>query len=298
VLTLAGAYADLVYHVLAHVPVDGPSSLYDPRYLAWSRASLPEPARRPAEDDAAVMGALYARAEDAALLHALPALHDDLRGFQASAAKGLRELGAEETADGHWLRALLGMDRGLVEIVRCAMALAARAYGRAHAERMEPELRRAAAEVEPLLDDAMGIIPALRHFRVEVSHPLGPRGRVFGRRILVGAPVAWCGLAHAHPILQAMHECAVAYADRELRSAEAARGVGSSYAACEWRAMRAVEQVVRGTPWQEAHAAWRAVFATEALDAEARRIGVDGDVEGLVAALRKGDTIEPLNGRS
>ena len=290
VVSLAGPYADLVYHVLAHVPVDGPSSVHDAHYLAWSRATLPEPARRPAEEDAEVMGVLYARTEGAALLHALPALHDDLPAFCASAAKGLGELEAHEVADHDLLRALLGIDRRLAEIVRCAMALAARAYGSAHAERVEPELRRAAAEIAPLFDDAMDLMPAMRHFRVELVHPLGPRGRVIGRRILVGAPVPWCGLPPAHPVLQAMHECAVACADGERRAAGvAAPQAGDTYVECEWRAMRAVEQVARGTAWQGRHAAWRGVFTTDELDAEARRLGVNGDVGSLVAVLREGD---------
>lgn len=286
-LSLAGAYADLVYHVLAHVQVLGPSSLHDERYLAWSRASLESPARRPAENDARALGVRYARAPGADLVHALPALHASVAGFCASATKALHELLPADVADAELLRALLEMDRPLVEILRCAMALSARAYARAHAGLVEPELRFAAEVVAPLLGEATGVMPALRHFSVELSHPLGPRGRVFGRRILVGAPVSWCDLPPPHPVLQAMHECAVACAERELRSGGSAPLSAVAHVASEWRALCAVEQLIQSSSWQEWHVAWRAGLATAALEAEARRLGVDRDVGSLVAALRR-----------
>lgn len=292
-VALAGAWADAVYHALAHLAVPGPSSLHDARYLAWARAHLPEDAWRPLADDAALLAALYARAPGAHVLHALPALHRDLAQFRATAARPLAALGAGDVADAALLAPLRALDEALVELLRADLGLVAGAWARAWDAVVRPPLEAGAERAAPWLDAARALAPALGRCAVALAFPLGARGRATGGAIHVGAPAPWAALAPEHPALQALHECAVTLAHDEpgARRARAEAGWapgGGRYVWAEWRALAAVGALVAGTGFERAHARWRAALDTRALDAAARRAGVDADVAALVAALRAG----------
>lgn len=269
----AGDFADLAIHALAWVQTEDASGIRDPRYLRWVRDVLPREAWAAFDEDAAVVSALFARAEGRRALHALPRLHHSITAFLASASRPIEQLGERDVADAAVLRALRRMDRALVEIVRAGMALSARAYARARAQWVEPEVMRGCEAVAPWLAEAARVWPSFAQARVELAHALGPHGRGFGARIVVGAPAGWNAMAPARCAVQALHEHAVEEAGGAI---EEGAGEDERYARSEWGALVEVAKRMEGadTGLREAHALWVEDLALGGLAREAVRLGI------------------------
>ena len=238
-------FADLAFHVLAHLDVPGHTSLFDSRYVRWARSGLSAGAVEAIAEDAAVLSALHAAEPHVESVHALPFLHARIEDMLRSAARPLEELTRADVADAGVLEALRSVDAKLVEILRADLALAGAAYARAFEERIRPALERACDALRDAYAIACDLMPSLLTARVELAHPLGARGRVIRDRIVVGAPAEWNDVTPESAIVLAMHERAVSLARGE-------------WADVEWHALREVARRVEHAPESlaDAHRRW------------------------------------------
>lgn len=240
-MTLAAAdgFAQLCFHVLAHVRRAGPGDLFDASVVAWSRATLDAAAQRQLEEDAAVLSALWREAPALDVLDALPALHGSLAGFRRTAAGALAAVTADAVADAGVLRALQGLGAA-GEVVHAALGLLVGPFAEVHARAIAPRLEREAPAIAATLEALAPYVPGLAAARVELALALGRRGRAMPGRIVIGV-----GTGAA---IVAAHEVAV----------------GSSgqveYVRAEWAALGRLARWLQPAPGplREAHAAWLA----------------------------------------
>jgi hypothetical protein len=234
-----GSFAALTFHGLAHVPLAGVASLFEPAYVAWCAATMLPDAREPLAADGPGIGAEIDREGTALAVQWLPRIHVEIASFVNAATTDLAMLGAADEATA--LAALRTAPPVGIEWLRADLALAARAFDSWRASR-EPALREHADAVAA----ALVLAPvAVRPRLVRVSWSLGSRGRGFEDEVVVGAPAAWNGLDARAPAAVAIHEHAVVLA----------RG---DYAEREWSALRSVSRALEGTALEPAHAAWLA----------------------------------------
>ncbi len=258
-----GAFAELCLHVLAHLPLGDAGSSFAPDYLAWAIA-VGATDRQACDDGTRVAACL--RPSSRALLHRWPQLHTSLAGFDASRTRAIAELIDREVDDPELLHALQAADEPALELVHTMLSLAAPAWSRIHAMRIAAPLEAACGAAQPLLARACARVPSLASVRIELSWVLGPRGRAYVDRIVVGAPAAWTDGDAARSVALALHEHAV----RDLA------GVGD-WADVEWWALRRVAAwLVGDDELALAHARWLARL----------------DLSGLVASLRERGAID------
>ncbi|MEX1363796.1 MAG: hypothetical protein AB1Z98_11760 [Nannocystaceae bacterium] len=238
---------ELVLHVLAHVRLAGPGNIHDPRYVAWVRehasAEHVEVLRQTAEPLAAAW-----RDQTPMMVHAWPELFETVEALRATAGRTLAELGPDDVAGPGILRELKRLDPAPVERLHATLQAVASDGAPGHRERARLELRHAERELRPWWEPAVAVLPSLEASRIELSHVLGARGRVYGERIVVGAPVPWNALDPRVSVLLAMHEQLV-------------RDAGpSSYADGEWAALTGLADRMRDAPHalRRAHAQWLA----------------------------------------
>ena len=144
-------------------------------------------------------------------------------------------------------------------MLRAALALCAPAYLRLHGERIAPAQRRGARSLEPFLEEAAQLLPALRGVPIRCAWALGPRGRALPSGIYVGVPGDWGGLEPSRAAILALHERSVQLAAELLRG----RGALPSdpeerYVRIEWEALGSLSarlQSHRGR-LQLAHREW------------------------------------------
>jgi hypothetical protein len=249
-VTVADGFAQLVGHVFAHIPLDQPGNLHDRRYVAWSREAMTTDARAMLEHDAALIASHWRSDRRLDVLHSMFDLHGDLDEFRRTAARPLAELEAHEVRSPKLL-ALLRRDAiaPVAELLHSTFALLVDDFA-------APQLEHARAEVEPFVRRLDAIIPGFEHARVELVWALGVHGRAFPERILVGAPVAWCGCSPARQAVLAAHEHLV-------RSSHAVDYLGS-----EWDALvRLARELQRASDpkLRDAHAQWLAELDLAAL---------------------------------
>lgn len=270
-LHVASDFTQLALHSLAHLPLPGPERLLDPAYLAWSSASLPEDARGPIERDAELLARQCGGTSRGMLLQAAPELFEDIAQLRASARLDLVELSAADVAAPALLASYRSSAIDTVELWRAAVALAAPAFAAAWHEDLLPRCTDALEAVRGPLEDARRLHPALSDARVEFAWPLGPRGRAFARRIVVGVPGDWGGLAPEVPAVVALHEAAVRAHGRRLEGDSQDR-----YVRAEWAALVDVcERIGRAPrPLRDAHAEWLGALALEPLCREAAERGL------------------------
>jgi len=255
-----GAFAELCLHVLAHVPLRDAGSSFAPDYLAWAIGVGATDGQ--ARDDGARIAACL-RPSSRALLHRWPALHTSLAGFHATRTRAIAELADREVDDPDLLHALQAADDPALELAHAMLALAAPTWSRIHAARIAAPLEAACCAAQPLLTRACTRVPSLTAARLELSWVLGPRGRAYADRIVVGAPAPWHDGGAAQSVVLALHEHAV----RDLADRDAG---GGDWADVEWWALRHVAaRLVGDGELAAAHARWLAQL----------------DLTGLVAIL-------------
>ncbi|MGE0712774.1 MAG: hypothetical protein AB7N76_11325 [Planctomycetota bacterium] len=245
--------AALALHVLAHVPLAGPEDLYDLAWVqAWAARARPE--RRAAlAEEAAILAARWPLEPRAALLQGLPGLLGDLAALERLAPRSLRSLRADEVRDPALLRALQTLDEPLIELLWASLGLEAEAWAARWPE-LERELSAACAALDPWLREAASLAPPLRAARVELAPSLGPRGRGFADRLIVGAALPWNDLTPPEPAVQAAHEALV-------------RAEPAQWATSEWRALTGLSAALRtaSPALRAAHTRWLARLDLRAL---------------------------------
>jgi hypothetical protein len=191
----ARPFADLVYHVLAHVPGDAAASAWDPIYAAWSEAQIGPASNRPLAEDARALAALAPTHDALVRAQIIAWLFSDPERARPFYERALSELRPEEVDDPAALKMAAGDPAA--ELLWCAVAL----EDEAHAK-----LRPMKTEAPAALEE---VAPNIREFDLGIVRSLRLRGRVYQREIWVGEP----GLEPHNPTLehvawQAAHEAA------------------------------------------------------------------------------------------
>lgn len=245
-LVLADAYTVLALHVLAHVPRPGPGDLYDPRYIAWSAAHISPAARHQLQTDAALLATLPGLAD----LDLFPFLHNTLAAYQRTTPRALADLHPDDVAAPTLLRALQSLGP-TAELMHIAMSLQAPGFARIHAAHLTPWSHTAIPAISPWLTALASIVPdpsKLKTYRIELAPPLGPRGRAFADRILIGCPDPLTD--PISPAIVALHEYAVCTSGHV------------DYTSAEWHALtQCARWCTRAPPpLRSAHARWLATL--------------------------------------
>jgi hypothetical protein len=246
---------DLVLHVLAHVRVGGPGCVHDPRYVLWARGRAPPELERLVHEDAAVLGRAWSGGRMPAVVHAWPELLGSIAELRAIATQELRTLAPTQVRAPGVLAGLRALDEPAIELLHATLCALAPWYAGWRERELEPALLAAAQRARPWLDAAVGVLPSLASSRVELSWSLGPRGRGFPARIVVGAPAAWNDLDACIPAVLAMHEQSVIDGDHD------------DYARAEWAALTGLAARMGGAPaaLRQAHGRWLASLELQPL---------------------------------
>jgi len=296
-LLAADPFAELAFAALAHLPPCGAqsgaggaaaaaASIADPRWVAWAGVGgLPGAVREALSHDAPAVATLLAAAGVEAVLavHALPALHRGLEAFEATGRDELAAVEAARVADAGVLGMLRQVPAAPLELLRCAMLLAAPAW-RSVWPALRDELQAACATCAASFAAVRALSPRVAAQHVELAHALGFRGRTVAGRLWVGAPLSWNDHGPEDAALWALHEVAVVAA-AEARDRDAAPREPED-AASRWRsdeaiAIRAATELVAGTRLAPAHARWLARLSLHALAEPST-----AHVAGTLAALR------------
>lgn len=242
----------------AHVRIAGPGNAFDPRYVAWARARFDAETTELLTRDAALIGRMWREP-----LHAWSELHPAIADFMATAGRPLGELAAADVAQPRTLSTLQALDGPVAELVHASLGLLAPAMVAVHRDVIAPSLRARIPEVVDALAIAADVCPGLDARRVELCWPLGPRGRAFPSRIVVGAPADWNGQSAWTTAALALHEYTVA-----------ASGT-SDYVASEWEALttNARRLARRSGSLATAYGAWLARLDLDGLLPAAVRCG-------------------------
>src|SRR5689334_3120479 len=125
---LGPPWADLVFHVLAHVPLPFPSSIHDPLYVAFAERHLGPASARSLAEDAVLLGKVLSTPELCAHAQWVAFLFENAAAARAVTDRDLREMD-EVHAHGAALRALAGIEP-VAESLRAAAELEAPHHAR------------------------------------------------------------------------------------------------------------------------------------------------------------------------
>lgn len=195
-------FADLVFHVLAHVPAPFAASVHDRAYVAWCEARLGPAGTRELGEGASVLARTLTSHDACVRVQRLAWLFGDLESASRAFDRPLSELPEAEVARPRLLPGLRGDP--LSETLFCTVALEAAWHARL------PPL-----DLDAGLESALGarrlVAPELWRFGVGVVRSLVRRGRVFEDEIWVGAPGDAAPWADRELVAwQAAHEATVA----------------------------------------------------------------------------------------
>ncbi|MGE0325560.1 MAG: hypothetical protein AB7K71_27700 [Polyangiaceae bacterium] len=197
------SYAELVLHVLAHVPLPEPGSLHEPAYVAWCARRLGPCAGRELGEDIEVLGQLLAPLELRVGIQRLPLLFGDSREAQGFALVDLHafpDQGVRSFDEAVWRQLL--PQRSVVEVLRMACEAE-----RMHLEQISPPTNSQA--LQRYLAELTAVAPALARLAVIELRPLWRRGRLMGEQVWVGAADRGAGPGLEHVAWQACHEATV-----------------------------------------------------------------------------------------
>jgi hypothetical protein len=236
-------FAELVFHVLAHVPGDAPASVFDPAYVAFVAKHAGPSSSRPLGDDVSVLARGANDHETLARVQLLAWLFDG--ESRAPADRTLAEL--TDVDDRSALATLTRPELvALSEVLRAAAELEAEVYDAL------PRQRRARSELDRSLAEVSEAAPFLRECTVECVRPLRLRGRVRGRQIWVGEPSDDVGPTVEHAAFQAAHEATVA----ELSALARAHGVPHSHDGLEHASLVLFAERASSVGLAARHARW------------------------------------------
>lgn len=194
-------WADVVFHVLAHLRADGlPSALYSRWYVSFAAQALGPVSQRALGQDLSILSVLLSDHVALAAVQALAWLWTDSDAALACADKELGDLCAIEVADERVLRALRARPQA-AEVLRCAALLEAAACHHLPLPRVD------APGLADTLGELLAYAPGLRDAVVTPMRCLTVHGRVRGASIYVGVPGE--GVTLEHVAVQAAHEATV-----------------------------------------------------------------------------------------
>lgn len=248
------SWAELIFHVLAHVRVGVAASAFDPVWIAYAARHLGPPSSRHLAEDAELLARAAPTHESLAELQLLAWLFRDAARASACADRTLAELSGADVDDAGILAAL--RDRPAAEILRAAAELELDAF------ESLPHVARDAVDLEHVSRAA----PWLERFSIAHLRPLRIRGRVRGELIFVGVPSPELEVTSEHVAWQAAHEATVAEVHRRGRSA----GLKVAHDPLEHTALVLLHERARAIGEGDAHARWIGHFANvPTLDREA-----------------------------
>lgn len=220
---LETGFADLVFHVLAHVDVGAlPGNLFSPPYIEWAAERIGPASERELGRDAALLAPLVrGDMQSWVAIQPVARLFDDRAAAERVGSRALAELNAEEVVEPAWLP---GLQRSAAaELLWCASLLEAR-----HHAALQPPAAAALLSLQRALAAIEVLSPRLASASVHVCRALTRNGRAFGQRVYVGLPDAELGVEADRVAMQAAHEAAVIEATsgaRELGLAPTERGL-------------------------------------------------------------------------
>lgn len=213
------SYAELVLHVLAHLPLPEPGSVHEPDYVAWCAERAGASAARELGEDIQVLSQLLAPLELRVGCQGLAALFEDSGEAERFALVELADFpgqGVRSYDHAVW-RQLLAR-RPAVEVLRLACEVE-----RMHLEQISPPSPDPA--LARYLAELTCVAPALERLRVRELRPLWRRGRLMREQVWVGSATRGEGPGLAHVAWQACHEATLSEVSRRWRS-QAAYDVG------------------------------------------------------------------------
>lgn len=259
----ASIAAELVFHALAFVPVSPvapaaarAASLAWPRYAAFAASEMPAEAVAPFVEDAPLLSRLFEQVEVSHGIFWLAELFDDLETLLAVAGAGIHEIDPARVRSPVALQALQALPIEPVEIMRADLALAAKAFGDAHALLLSPHSQKFLEALSACLGETTTFAGRSVIEEARFATTLGPRGRGFPSQTFVGSSSlpGDAPLDTDSPLVLAAHEAAVHAASRALSSA----GVHPTWSEVEPVALEAARDWLSATPLAAAHAAWSA----------------------------------------
>jgi hypothetical protein len=239
------AWAELVFHVLAHVRGGVAASAFDPTWIAFAERHLGAASARHLGEDAALLAGAATSHDALAELQLLAWLFEDSARAAACAERTLAELTPADVDDPAVLAHLAG--NGLAEVLRAAAELEAEAFAAL------PEVARGRVDYATVLRAA----PWLARFSIDHLRPLRIRGRVRGERVFVGVASEALAVTPEHVAWQAAHEATVAEVHRRAR----ARGLPVTHHPLEHTALVLLAEGARSIGESAAHATWIGHFA-------------------------------------
>lgn len=241
------ALTGLVLHVMAHVRLAGPGTLYDPRYVAWVVQAAPAEHVARLHEGAAILERAWSTSTPMSV-HAWPTLYRSVDELRALGDAPFASLRPEQVRSPRLLEALQRLEPAPTQHVHAMLVAAAAGYDSLRRARIDAELAAAIELMAPWWEPAVALVPTLGRSEVALCHALGPRGRVYGHRIVVGAPAPWNELDPRISVVLALHEQLVHDCEH------------SAYARVEWAALTGLSARMRNaiSSLREAHAVWLA----------------------------------------
>ncbi len=287
------SWYDLVYHVLAHVPVPGDdaSSLFGEAYVRWSERVLGAAGLRGGEvprtllPDAPLLAALYAGSPQGFLLQAWPLLWDDAEGFVRDVPADFGSIAWPDAGRARLAESIRAHTApALPDLFRTALwSEWANGYEAAWRRAVAPRSEAYRQEFARLLGEVADRLPDLWGFQWVLCHPLRWHGRLLERPgappvVAVGVADAELGVPPWHPVVQGCHEWFVARA-RRVASDDAAwatvpgRPGHEAFRAVEDAALALGARFFLGSPWEAPYLDWlRRLFPHEPPQAAAGRL--------------------------
>jgi hypothetical protein len=225
-------FADLVFHVLAHVPGDAAPSVWDPAYVAWCEEHLGSASSRTLAEDASALATLLPDHDGLVRAQMLAWLFRDLERARTCFDRSLEELRDADVDDASIFRFVSKYQPA--ELLWCAIGLEDE-----HRAKLPPISIFGIAEAMAAMRD---VAPSMDTFDIGVVRSLRLRGRVRGKEIWIGeAPLD-------HTTWQAAHEATVAeVSDPKL-----------SFVETERRAIALLTERAAKAGRADAHAKWLA----------------------------------------
>jgi hypothetical protein len=210
------AWADLVFHVLAHVRQTSAlaASVYDPDYVRFVERHLGPAASRSLGADSEVLGRIVTTHPALSRIGLLAWLFREIEPARRLASVDLAAL-SECAVDAPDLLASLRAQGPAVEVLRCACELERPSFERLPAPRID------AGSLRDALASVSGVAPALADCTVATVRSLRLRGRVRGREIWIGTPGDDEPPSLDHVVFQALHEATVLELSRAVRARDA-----------------------------------------------------------------------------
>lgn len=242
-------WAELVFHVLAHVRSAAPASVYDPAWVAFVAGHSSR--HRTLHEDVALLEAASMSHDTLAEVQLLAWLFESTERTVSIAELPLEELRPSQVDAPEVLGQLVrSRHRAAIEVLRAAAELEAETFARL------PPARHDGGAIARAFAHASRAAPWMSVCRIEHVRPLRLRGRVRERRVWIGLPCAELGPSAEHVAFQAAHEATVT----EISERARASSVRVSYLPLEQSALFVLRERAARVGLAEQHARWLAHF--------------------------------------